>query len=38
MSLRRRLFSFLHQRPERSIVQVVYMGCPACALQLVHLE
>lgn len=33
MSLRRRLFPFLYQRPERSIVQVVYVGYPAYALQ-----
>ena len=33
MSLRRRLFPFLHQRPERSVVQVVYVGCPAYTLQ-----
>ena len=33
MSLRRRLFPFLHQRPECGIVQVVYVGYPACSLQ-----
>jgi len=33
MSLRCRLFPFLHQRPERSIVQVVYVGYTTCSLQ-----